>query len=113
MYNSGGQVGGPGLFYFQNPIGIFNRSNNIYYGIGHGFTCPTGFTGETCVSPGFVNQPTGNGSTFVPTELDNYNFHLASGSPAGGMGGTYTNLPSLDYFGVTRPNPPSIGAVEP
>jgi hypothetical protein len=113
LYNSGGQVGGPGLFYFQNSIGIFNRSNNLYYGIGHGFTCPTGYTGEKCASPGFVNQPTGNGSTFVATELDNYNFHLAPGSPAGGAGGTYTNLPSLDYFGVARPNPPSIGAVEP
>jgi hypothetical protein len=113
LYNAGGQVGGPGLFYFQEPIGTINRSNNIYYGIGHGFTCPTGYTNETCVSPNFLNQPTGNGTTFVPTELDNYNVHLTSGSPAVGVGMTYPNLPALDYFGATRPNPPSIGASEP
>jgi hypothetical protein len=111
-YSNGGQAGGPGLFYFQSPIGIINRNDNIYYGIGHGFTCPTGFTGETCVSPGFVGQPTGNGSTFVQSELDNYTFHLAPGSPAVGTGITYTGVPSLDYFSVTRPQPPSIGAAE-
>jgi hypothetical protein len=112
-YSNGGQVGGPGLFYFQSPIGIINRKNNIYSGIGHGFTCPTGFTGEKCVSPGFVGQPTGNGSAFVESELDNYNFHLASGSAAIGAGITYSSIPTLDYFSVTRLNPPSIGAVEP
>ena len=112
-YSNGGQVGGPGLFYFQAPIGIVNRKNNLYYGIGHGFACPTGFTGEKCISPGFVGQPTGNGSTFVESELDNYNFHLASESPAISAGLTYSSIPTLDYFSVTRSNPPSIGAVEP
>jgi hypothetical protein len=112
-YNGGGQVGGPGLFYFQSSIGTMNRHNNIFYGIGHGFTCPTGYTGEECVSPGLVGQPTGNGSTFVQTQLDNYNFNLAPGSPATGTGITYTGVPALDYNGVQRPNPPSIGAVEP
>jgi hypothetical protein len=38
---------------------------------------------------------------------------LTSASPAIGIGMTYPNLPSLDYFGATRPNPPSIGASEP
>jgi hypothetical protein len=114
LYNAGGQVGGPGLFYYQEPIGNVNRSNNIYYGIRPtAFSCPTGYSAEVCVSPGLVNQPTGNGTTFVPTELDNYNVHLTSGSPAVGVGMTYPNLPALDYFGATRPNPPSIGASEP
>lgn len=41
-----------------------------------------------------------------------FNFHLASsGSPANGTGLT-TNAPSTDIAGLTRPNPPSIGAYE-
>jgi hypothetical protein len=122
-YSLGGQQGGPGLWYFQEPapsgsksgqvIGTINRGNNIYYGIGHGFTCPTGFSNEKCVNPDFVNQPTANSTSFSQTELDNFNFNLASGSPADDTGVTYTGVPTLDYNGVTRPNPPSIGAVEP
>jgi Putative Ig domain len=122
-YNLGGLQGGPGLWYFQEPapsgstsgtvIGTINRSNNIYYGIGHGFTCPTGYSSEKCVNPDFVNLPTGSGTSFSQAELDNFNFNLASGSPADGTGVTYTGVPALDYNGVKRPNPPSIGAVEP
>ncbi len=122
-YPLGGQQGGPGLWYFQETapsgstsgevIGTINRGNNIYYGIGHGFTCPTGYSGEKCVTPDFVNQPTANSTSFSQTELDNFNFNLASGSPADGTGVTYTGVPTLDYNGVKRPSPPSIGAVEP
>jgi Putative Ig domain len=122
-YSLGGQQGGPGLWYFQEAapsgsasgqvIGTINRSNNIYYGIGHNFACPTGYSNEKCVTPDFINQPTANGTSFTQTELDNYNFNLASGSPADGTGVTYTGIPTLDYNGTTRPNPPSIGAVEP
>jgi hypothetical protein len=122
-YNLGGQQGGPGAWYFQEPapngstsgtvIGTINRSNNIYYGIGHGFTCPTGYANEKCVNPDFINQPTGTGSTFTQTELDNFNFNISSGSAAAGTGITYTGVPTTDYNGVNRPNPPSMGAVEP
>ncbi len=122
-YPLGGQQGGPGLWYFQEAapsgstsgevIGTINSGNNIYYGIGHGFTCPTGYSGEKCVTPDFVNQPTANSTSFNQTELDNFNFNLASGSPADGTGVTYTGVPALDYNGVKRPSPPSIGAVEP
>jgi hypothetical protein len=111
-YPLGGQAGGPGLFYMTDPIGTINRSNNIFYGIGHGFTCPTGNANETCVSPKFVGQPTGNGSSFTESELDDYNFTPASGSPLIGAGIKKTGAPTLDYSGATRPNPPSIGAVE-
>jgi len=122
-YSLGGQQGGPGLWYFQEAapsgstsgqvIGTINRSNNIYYGIGHNFACPTGYSNEKCVTPDFINQPTANGTSFTAAELDNYNFNLSSGSPAVDTGVTYTGVPTLDYNGVTRPNPPSIGAVEP
>jgi hypothetical protein len=111
-YPLGGQAGGPGLFYMTDPIGTINRSNNTYFGIGHGFTCPTGYSNETCVNPDFVGQPTGNGTAFSPTELDNFNFTPASGSPLVGHGVKTTGAPALDYSGKTRPNPPSIGALE-
>jgi Putative Ig domain len=122
-YPLGSQQGGPGAWYFQEAapsgstsgtvIGTINRSNNIYYGIGHGFTCPTGYANEKCVTPDFINQPAGKSTTFTPTELDNFNFNLSTGSPADGTGITYTGILSVDYNGVKRPNPPSIGAVEP
>ncbi|MBB5339847.1 beta strand repeat-containing protein [Tunturiibacter gelidoferens] len=122
-YNLGGQQGGPGAWYFQEPppngstsgyvIGTINRSNNLYYGIGHGFTCPTGYANEKCVTPDFISQPVGTGSTFTATELDNFNFNISSGSAAVGTGITYTGVPATDYNGVSRPNPPSMGAVEP
>jgi Putative Ig domain len=111
-YNEGGQQGGPGMFYSRDPIGTIVRKNNLYYGIGHGFTCPTGFAGEICQDPLFVNQPTGNGTSFVESELDNFNSNITLGSPAVGAG---ISIPSLllDYSGVQRPNPPSIGVLEP
>src|SRR5271170_723106 len=122
-YNLGAQQGGPGVWYFQEPapngstsgtvIGTINRGNNLYFGIGHGFTCPTGYANEKCVTPDFINQPAGTGTTFAQSELDAFNFNLSSGSPATGTGITYTGVPALDYNGVNRPNPPSMGAVEP
>ncbi|WP_433974176.1 beta strand repeat-containing protein [Tunturiibacter lichenicola] len=122
-YNLGGLQGGPGAWYFQEPapngstsgtvIGTINRSNNIYYGIGHGFTCPTGYANEKCVTPDFINQPAGTGTTFTQSELDAFNFNISSGSAAAGTGITYTGVPATDYNGVNRPNPPSMGAVEP
>jgi Putative Ig domain len=122
-YSLGGQQGGPGAWYYQEPapngstsgtvIGTINRSNNLYYGIGHGFTCPTGYANEKCVTPDFINQPAGTGTTFTQSELDAFNFNISSGSAAAGTGVTYTGVPATDYNGVTRPNPPSMGAVEP
>jgi hypothetical protein len=102
-----GGTSGPGLFYYGQSIGNVVRSNNLYYGIGHGFTCPTGFSAELCQNPLFVNQPTWTGES----SLDNFNFSLTPGSPAIGAGVSITGL-TLDYTGQTRGNPPSIGAYE-
>jgi hypothetical protein len=44
--------------------------------------------------------------------LDNFNFQPASGSPAIGHGIPVSGI-TTDYYGKARPNPPSIGAVEP
>jgi hypothetical protein len=113
MLGLGGQSGGPGAFYFGAPIGTFTRNNNLYYGIRPtNFTCPTGFPGEICADPLFVNEPTGRAGNFVESELDNFNFGITPGSPAVGAG-IYIPSLTLDYSGATRPNPPSLGALEP
>jgi hypothetical protein len=107
-YNLGGQPGGPAAIYYDEPIGHTIRSNNLFYGIGHSFDCSTGFPGESCGDPLFTGQPTFTGEA----SLDNFNFQLTSGSPAIGSG-VFLPAVTLDYSGATRPNPPSIGALEP
>ena len=112
-YSYGGQVGGVGGLYFEQTIGTATRSNNIWYGMrATSFSCPTGFPGEFCGDPLLVNEPTGQGPNFVSTELDNFNFAPSAGSPAMGAGAVISGVPNLllDYNGLTRPNPPSIGA---
>jgi hypothetical protein len=117
-YKAGSQVGGPGAFFFSAPVNSV-RSNNIYYGMGHGFTCPSNYTSagagtgtsEKCTSPLLINQPTGTGGNFVETELDNFNFDITPGSPAVGTGLFLPGL-TVDYTGAARGNPPSIGAYE-
>jgi hypothetical protein len=101
---------GPGCNASTQPWPPMIRSNNIYYGM-RGVTCPTGFSGELCLSPLLVNEPTLNGSSFVESELDDFNFHLTSSSPAIGVGAAIPSV-RLDYTGVLRANPPSIGAYE-
>ncbi len=44
--------------------------------------------------------------------MDHFNFHPLAGSPAVGHGVSVSGL-TKDFFGVTRPNPPTIGAAEP
>ena len=115
MYTRGGKEGGTGGLYFEAVIGNIVRSNNIFYGMRPtSFSCPTGYPNEFCTDPLLVNEPTGQGANFVDSELDNFNFTPSSASPAIGAGLSITGAPSLllDYNGLTRPNPPSIGAVE-
>jgi hypothetical protein len=78
-YSLGGKVGGPGLFFFQEPIGTVTRTNNLYFGIRG---CSTGIATEQCADPKFVNEP-----LFVAeSSLDGFNTTLQSGSPAAGIG---------------------------
>ncbi len=114
LYDYGGN-GMPGGFCLQGcngtplPIGTITRTNNLYYGVR--ISC---LTGELCQDPLLVNEPTGQAANFVETELDNFNFAPTPGSPAIGAGLAITGVPSLllDYNGLTRPVPPSIGAIE-
>lgn len=107
-YCCGGAAGGPGMLVYTGYSGATVRSNNLYFGIGHSFSCPTGFASEICASPLLVGQP-----LFVnEASLDNFNFNITSGSPAKAAGMFISSIPT-DYSGATRPNPPSDGALEP
>ncbi len=105
LRNSGGQEGGPGGFYYQSKIGSVIRSNNVYFGL-RNLTCePT----ERCVSPRLVGQP-----RFTrEQDLDNFNFHLASDSPALNLGVNLGEV-SSDFDGTARPanRKPDAGAYQ-
>jgi Putative Ig domain len=105
-YSGGGQPGGPGGFYYQEPIGNIVRNNNLYHGV-RSISCPTGNPNEICLDPLFVNEPTWNGEA----SLDNFDFNLTPGSPAKAAGVFIQNL-TTDQSGATWTNPPSIGALE-
>jgi hypothetical protein len=120
-YNSGGQVGGPGLYCGpacngdSTLLGTINRSNNSYYGIRG--ACQAGvateslagtISSETCNDPRFVGEP----EPFTDeAALDAYNFNLSSGSPAIGAGIPVSGL-TTDYYGIIVPSPPSLGAIQ-
>jgi hypothetical protein len=104
-YNMGGQVGGPGTYYYQAAVPT-TRSYNLYYGLRDKSLCTSGNPGESCNDPLFVNEPTFTGES----SLDNFNFHPTLASPAAGAMPT---LLSLDLDGVARPLMSAIGALEP
>ena len=104
-YNLGGKSGGPGGFYAEKPIGKWQRGHNVFFGL-RSMHCEAT---EICADPKFVNEP----HFARESDLDNFNFHLASGSPALHGGGPIPDL-RTDYEGKPRPatGNPSIGAVE-
>lgn len=96
----------PGVFYMQDvPGNIFTRDHNIYYNMR---SCPSG-SAEHCVNPKIANMPAWDGEG----SLDKIDFHLTSGSPARGAGGSVPEL-TKDFDGVVRPNTstPDIGAFQ-
>jgi len=100
----------PGIFYFSDPSIKLEEDHDLFFNL-RSKPCPTfGRPDLICDSPAFVNQPplqvTSEG------QLDHFNFHPRRGSPADGRGQTVNGI-AADFFGVPRPNPPSIGAVEP
>ncbi|GGA76494.1 hypothetical protein GCM10011507_29860 [Edaphobacter acidisoli] len=79
-------------------------TNNAY--LGQKWTCPqAGESAAVCTDPGLVDET-----------LHAYGYgNMAPASSSSAVVGKGAALPSitLDYNGVTRPNPPSIGALEP
>lgn len=96
---------------------IRSHNNFFQYQPGNDGACT--YPGETCVNPVMVAQPS---QTWVSeTQLDSFNptlpsssnsFYPASGSPLIAAGVAISGI-TKDFFGVTRPNPPAIGGVEP
>jgi hypothetical protein len=100
----------PGLFWMDDHSIKVTPSHNVEYGnrSGTGSACRGDII---CSDPLLVNEPPQQGWT-NQTFLDNFNFRPTSGSPANGRGIALSGV-TTDYHGSGRPNPPSIGAVEP
>jgi Putative Ig domain len=107
-YPNSGQA--PGLFYMAESSVSIASSYNIEFGVRNG-DCSSGGTGIICSDPQLVSEPA-QGTVPPESTLDNFNFYPATGSPAIGAGVAVPGV-TTDYYGVTRPNPPTIGAVEP
>jgi hypothetical protein len=112
-YNSGAQAaafyeGSSGLPASNNGWAV--RSNNDFYNVA-AYT-PL-LTGELAVDPLFIGEPPFLTELSAPAEsvLGNYNFMPSSSSPMLGAGVYLAGL-TTDATGVTRPNPPAIGALE-
>lgn len=93
------------------------RTDNYFFGWGSGLA-NCSYAGETCGNPLLKNQPATTMTTGLESALDVYNpfvsnnsFYPTGPSPLIGAGTPISGLTS-DYYGVTRPNPPSIGGVE-
>jgi hypothetical protein len=97
----------PGLYYISDPSDSVTGEHNIYFDT-RLRTCA--MSSNICSDPQFLNQPPRTLSS--ESQLDNFNFHPRKGSPAIGAGAAITGL-TADFYGTPRPNPPSIGAVEP
>jgi hypothetical protein len=91
----------PGLFYTEDRSIKVTASHNIEYGN----------RSENGSDPRLVNEPPQQGWTNLMF-LDNFDFHPTNSSPANAHGIAVNGI-MTDYYGSVRPNPPSIGAVEP
>ena len=102
----------PGLFYLGDPSVAIVSSSNDEFGVRNS-NCDGTFAGThaLCSDPSLVSEPA-QGAWPPETVFDNFNFHPSSTSPLIGAGTPESGM-TTDYYGVTRPNPPSIGAVEP
>jgi hypothetical protein len=99
----------PGLFYIDDRSIKVTATHNIEFGnrSGTGETCRE----NICSDPRLLNEPPQQ-AWKNQTFLDNFNFHPTGGSPSNGHGISVNGVMS-DYYGNPRPNPPSIGAIEP
>jgi hypothetical protein len=106
---SAGDANVPGLYYLSDPSDSITADHNLYYNL-RGSCGSLKGTDTICDDPLFVNEPAK--TIKAESELDNFNFQLRKGSPAIGHGIAISGV-TTDYYGHTRPNPPTIGASEP
>ena len=102
----------PGLFYLSDPSVDIVSSSNDEFGM-RNTNCDGTFVGthNLCSDPSLVNEPA-QGAWPPETVFDNFNFHPGAASPLIDAGTTESGM-TTDYYGVTRPNPPTIGGAEP
>jgi hypothetical protein len=100
----------PGLIYLSDTSVKVDSDHDLFYNL-RSRPCPLlGHSELICESPAFVNQPPLTLSS--EAQLDHFDFHPTGGSPASGHGIAVSGI-TTDYSGSARPNPPSIGALEP
>ena len=111
-----GSGSAPGLYYYLASGLAVTADHNNEFGIRNGDTC--GVNNITCVDPLMVSEPaqTWPGSeaaldVFNPFAGSGNSFYPTSGSPLLGAGTTIAGL-TTDYYGTTRPSPPSLSGVE-
>ena len=100
----------PALFFMDDRSLKVTSSHNIEFGNRSDYADKCGGN-IICSDPRLVNQPPQQPWT-SQTFLDNFTFEPKSDSPAIGRGAPINGL-TTDFFGSARPNPPSIGGVEP
>jgi hypothetical protein len=107
-------VGQAPTLYYSDGAALAKGSYNVEYRIRNGDTCGGNII---CSDPLLKNEPaqTWPGSeaaldVFNPFNAGN-SFELTASSPAIGAGTVLSGL-TTDYYGVSRPNPPSMGALE-
>lgn len=88
--------------------GWATRNHNIYYGFKAGCPTPLG-TGELCSDPLLVSEPPT--SITSETQMDNFNPHLTTGSPAKFTGIAISGL-TTDQASNSYASAPSMGAYE-
>ncbi len=99
----------PGLFFFSDASVKVDPDHDLFFNL-RSKPCPlVGHSDLICDAPAFVNQPPLKLAS--ESQLDHFNFHLASTSPAIRHGIAVSGI-TTDSIGSVRPNPPSIGALE-
>lgn len=110
-YTMNGAVKSPVAFETDDSSITFTPSYNISFGNATDAWSQCGTNGQICSDPLLINEPAQAAYT-VQSFLDNFDFHPSSNSPALGAGTAFTGMLGTDYYGITRPIPPTIGAVQ-
>jgi hypothetical protein len=110
----GGVAAAPGLWYTTATSPALTSAYNLEYGIRNGDACGGNII---CSDPLLVNEPAqtwpgaeSDFDVFNPFNAGN-SFEMTPSSPAKYTGTTLSGL-TTDYYGATRPSPPSMGGVE-
>jgi hypothetical protein len=96
----------PGLYYYSDGSDAVTEDHNIYYNMRNGGCSGAG---DICADPLLINEPPLTVQS--ESQFDNFNFNLASNSPAIGAGISVSGIVG-DFNGNSRPSSPSIGAME-